>query len=179
MYNPCSYHLKHPHTFKNTYLILYITLPLITSFFNQLDDSKSCSHLNVPGYHYPSWRRVEIFRQSFLWSSVPGPYAGVCLHPWLKSIVLQSHNREQNPFPSFLCHACDTEVLCLYQHSCHQMLLGPVSTSTMLNFSLHRPDLKKKKKSELWSKCMQLLGMKLCFSATGVCIQLLPGAVLG
>lgn len=87
---------------------------------------------------------AEIFRQSFLWSSFPNPYAGVCLHLWLKSIVLQSQSREQNPFPSFLCHT--EEELCLYQHSCQQMLLGPVSTSTMFNFSFNRPDLTKKER---------------------------------
>lgn len=128
---------------------------------------------------------AETFRQSFLWSIVPDPYAGVCLHLWLKSIVLQSQSREQNPFPSFLCHA--EEELCLYQHSCQQMLLGPVSTSTMFNFSLNRPDLtkqsktkKRERESELWSKCTQLLGTKLGHSAAaGVHIQLLPAAVLG
>lgn len=96
------------------------------------------------------------------------------------NLWLQSHSREQKPFPSFLCHA--EEELCLYQHSCQQMPVGPVSTSTMFNFSLNRPDFKKRKKkkeSDLWSKCMQLLGMKLCFSAAGEQIQLLPGAVLG
>lgn len=85
------------------------------------------------------------------------------------NLWLQSHSREQKPFPSFLCHS--EEELCLYQHSCQQMPVGPVSTNTMFNFSLNRPDFKKRKKkkeSDLWSKCMQLLGMKLCFSAAGV-----------
>lgn len=53
------------------------------------------------------------------------------------------------------------EELCLYRHSCQQMLVGPVSTSAMFNFSLNRLNLQKKK-SELSSKCMQLLAINLC-----------------
>lgn len=65
----------------------------------------------------------------------------LCPDTKLESVDVQSRNRKPDPFPSLLSRT--KEELCLYQQSCQQMLVGPVSTSTVFNFGLNRLDLRR------------------------------------